>query len=186
MTQQWSTPGWALPVVLALGVLLLAALVATGLALRGVRRSAARAEAEARTATVQLRERLEVLERRVVALDAPARARAAEEEFVITHLGADDAVDETTARADGTSPAVRPDAPLFADLVLRESVVQAASLAAGVRRALGPEVRHRVRLEMRREVKRARKQRRTDQREARRAAQARQRAGLDLSREPAA
>ncbi|MEQ4500559.1 hypothetical protein, partial [Nocardioides kribbensis] len=77
MTQQWSTPGWALAVVLALGVLLLAALVATGLALRGVRRSAARAEAEARTATVQLRERLEVLERRVVALDAPARARAA-------------------------------------------------------------------------------------------------------------
>ncbi|MEQ4498617.1 hypothetical protein, partial [Nocardioides kribbensis] len=118
-----------------------------------------------------------------VALDAPARARASEEEFVITHLGADDA---TTARADGTSPAARPDAPLFADLVLRESVVQAASLAAGVRRALGPEVRHRVRLEMRREVKRARKQRRTDQREARRAAQARQRAGLDLSREPAA
>ncbi|KQQ41314.1 hypothetical protein [Nocardioides sp. Leaf307] len=183
MTQQWSTPGWALAVVLALGVLLLAALVATGLALRGVRRSAARAEAEARTATALLRERLEVLERRV---DAPARARAAEGEFVITHLGADDEVDETTARTDGTSPAARPDAPLFADLVLRESVVQAASLAAGVRRALGPEVRHRVRLEMRREVKRARKQRRTDQREARRVAQARQRAGLDLSREPAA
>ncbi len=59
-------------------------------------------------------------------------------------------------------------APLFADLVLRESVVQAASLAAGVRRALAPQTRARIRVEMRQEVRRARKQRRTDLRAARR------------------
>ena len=75
-------------------------------------------------------------------------------------------------------PADRPvvAAPLFADLVLRESVVQAASLATGVRRALAPEVRHRVRLEMKRDVKRARKQRRADLRAARRDWEARRRA----------
>ena len=84
------------------------------------------------------------------------------------------------ARA-GDQPVVA--APLFADLVLRESVVQAASLAAGLRRALAPETRHRVRLEMRREVKRARKQRRSDLRAFRRDRDARQRAHLDTPAE---
>ena len=46
--------------------------------------------------------------------------------------------------------------------------MRAASLAHGVRRALDPETRNRIRFEMRREVKRARKQRRADIREARR------------------
>ena len=67
------------------------------------------------------------------------------------------------------APAPRPDEParaqpvetaLFADLVLRETVVKAASLAHGVRRALDAETRNRIRFEMRRELKRARKQRR--------------------------
>ena len=69
---------------------------------------------------------------------------------------------------------------MFADIVLRETVMQAASLAAGLRRALSPEVRNRIRFEMRREVKRARKQRRADLREARREWEARQRAHVDL------
>ena len=77
-------------------------------------------------------------------------------------------------------------APLFADIVLRETVVQAAALAAGLRRALSPESRNRIRFEMRREVKRARKQRRADLREARREWEARQRAQVDLDEDSAA
>ncbi|MCW2795677.1 hypothetical protein, partial [Nocardioides sp.] len=72
------------------------------------------------------------------------------------------------------------DGPLFADLVLRETVVQAASLARGLRRALAPEMRNRIRFEMRREVKRSRKQRRADLKAARREWEARQRADIDL------
>lgn len=54
------------------------------------------------------------------------------------------------------------DRTLFADIVARETVIKAAGLAHGVRRALSPEVRNRIRFEMKREVKRSRKQRRAD------------------------
>jgi hypothetical protein len=66
---------------------------------------------------------------------------------------------------------------VFADLLLRESVIRLGSLGHGVRRALSAESRNRIRFEMRREVKRARKQRRAEQREAYREWQARQRRG---------
>ena len=89
---------------------------------------------------------------------------------MITDLGRERSPDE---------PAPKVESALFADLVLRETVVKAASLAHGVRRALDPETRHRIRFEMRREVKRARKQRKADTREARRDWAARQRATLD-------
>ena len=82
----------------------------------------------------------------------------------------------TRSRASPRRPAPPVPGPLFADLVLRESVVQAASLASGLRRALAPETRNRIRFEMKREVKRARKQRRADLRQARREWEARQRA----------
>ena len=62
----------------------------------------------------------------------------------------------------------RIDGRLFADLVLRETVVKGASLAHGVRRALEPENRFRMRYTFRREVKSARKRRRLELREARR------------------
>ena len=57
-------------------------------------------------------------------------------------------------RGGGAEPAGARGQPgaLFADLVLRETVVKAASLAHGVRRALDPETRNRIRFEMRREV----------------------------------
>ncbi len=48
----------------------------------------------------------------------------------------------------------------------------------GVRAALAPETRNRIRFEVRREVKRARKQRRADTRQARRELASRQRAAL--------
>jgi hypothetical protein len=63
-------------------------------------------------------------------------------------------------------------------MVLRESVVKAASLAHGVRRGLAPESRNRIRFEMKQEVRRSRKQRRADVKAARRDLHARQRAAL--------
>jgi hypothetical protein len=86
-------------------------------------------------------------------------------EFVITRVGEAEPV-----------PAVP--APVFADLLLKEAVVQTASVFHGLRRALSPETRNRIRFHMRQEVKRSRKQRRTELREARREWAARQRAAM--------
>lgn len=107
-----------------------------------------------------------------VSLDAPERPPA-QPEYVITHLGEPDS--EVEAEAEGV-PTVAP--TLFADIVLRETVVQTASLFHGLRRALSAETRNRIRFEMRREVKRSRKQRRADLREARREWEARRRAAM--------
>ena len=171
-------------VVVALVVLL--TLVAATLlwVVRGLRQAAAeRSLALAESAA--LRERLDGLERR---LAAPVEAAVGDQttsedrDYVITRMGSQD------DGADGADRlvATRVDGPLFADLVLRESVVQAASLAAGLRRALAPETRNRIRFEMKREVKRARKQRRSDLRDARRAWEARQRGGGSLDEGSAA
>jgi hypothetical protein len=89
-------------------------------------------------------------------------------EFVITRIG------EPEEEPD---PAPAVPAPVFADLLLKETVVQTASLFQGLRRALAPETRNRIRFQMRQEVKRSRKQRRTELREVRREWAARQRAG---------
>ena len=70
----------------------------------------------------------------------------------------------------------RIDAPMFADIVARETVIKAAGLAHGLRRALSAETRNRIRFEMKREVKRSRKQRRADMKAALRDVQARERA----------
>ncbi|MDX6371834.1 MAG: hypothetical protein QOD98_822 [Nocardioidaceae bacterium] len=88
-------------------------------------------------------------------------------EYVITRVG------EPEPEA---VPAVA--APVFADLLLKETVVQTASLFHGLRRALAPETRNRIRFHMRLEVKRSRKQRRGEQREVRREWAARQRAAM--------
>ncbi len=92
------------------------------------------------------------------------------EEYLITRLGTPD--EEPDARATTI------DGRLFADLVLRETVVKAGALAHGVRRGLAAETRNRIRFEMRREVRRARKQRRADLKQAEREWKARQRASL--------
>ena len=99
---------------------------------------------------------------------AAAAPVAAPVEFVITDLGQE-------------RPPVEPgrlDGPAFADVVLKETVVKAASLAHGVRRGLAPATRNRIRFEMRQEVRRARKQRRADLKAAQRDLHARQRAAL--------
>lgn len=133
------------------------------------RRRTERELAQARTETDELRDRLAEIERRLTRAEPPRQPT----EFVITDLG------RPAADADPAAPAPQVGSALFADLVLRETVVKAASLAYGVRRALDAENRNRVWFEMKREVRRSRKQRKVDTREARREWQARQRAGLD-------
>jgi type II secretory pathway pseudopilin PulG len=169
--QDVSVPVWAVAVAVA-GLLLAVALL-TFVVIRGRRRvarqlDAARAEAEA------LRVQVEEIQRRLEERQLPGEQR----EYVITGLDTSSLVPRDDYSTTGHVPTVP--APLFADMVLRESVVQAAALAAGLRRALSPESRNRIWFEMRREVKRARKQRRADLREARREWEARQRSRVDL------
>src|SRR5262245_24046342 len=96
--------------------------------------------------------------------------------YPITTLGRS-ALDRSTPEPVSAVP-VRIEGRLFVDIVARETVVRAASFGHGLRRALTPEARNRIRFEMRRELKRARKQRRADIKAARRDWQARQRAGI--------
>jgi hypothetical protein len=151
------------------------ALVTVGLAValwRGrvhTRRELARAREE----SAELRAELAAIEQR---LAEPATSTAeAGSDYVITRVGEAEDDAEPAPVVEGTI-----DRQLFADLVLRETVVRAGGLAHGLRRALSPAVRNRIRFEVRREVKRSRKQRRADLREARREWQARQRAGVRL------
>jgi hypothetical protein len=92
------------------------------------------------------------------------------DEFVITRLGEPE-----------PEPAPTLETKLFADVVLRETVVKAASLAYGVRRGLSPANRNRIWFEMRREVKRARKERKAEEREAIREYRARRRSAVQES-----
>ena len=150
------------PVALGVAVLLLVLAVGVLLAVRRDRRRTAQDLAEARAEAAELRERLDALSHRVEAPVQPA------EEFVITDIGSPEVEPLAT-------PPTRIEGRLFADIVLRESLVKAASLGYGVRRALAPETRNRIRFEMKREVKRSRRQRRAELKEMRRSHQARQR-----------
>lgn len=167
-------------VLVAGGVLLLLCVV---LAIALVRlRGRTRAElATARAETEALRRQIAEIERVLTAAPRPERpAPRVQETYTITGVGGPAAAASTEPTTEPTTgQAPRIDQALFADLVLRETVVRAASLAHGVRRALAPEVRNRVRFEVKREVRRARKQRRADLKEARREWEARQRASLD-------
>src|SRR5690606_12405028 len=98
----------------------------------------------------------------------------AEREYVITSLGEDGEPAEVEQVVQRTLTA-----PAFADAVFRETVVHGAALVHGVRRALSPEVRFKIRYEMHREVKRSRKDRKSEMREALREYRARQRAAVD-------
>lgn len=163
---------WIVPVVAAVLALLVLSLAVT---LLRVRTRTDRDLEAARAEAASLREQVAEIERRLAAPAPPElpqvdRAdRVDRAEYVITHLG------ERELEREAEVGAPRIDRALFADLVLRETVVKAASLGHGLRRALAPEVRNRIRFEMKREVRRARKQRRTDLRDARRDLAARQR-----------
>lgn len=160
-----------LPTALAaVALVLVVALVVSLVALRRARTQAAQAVAASRQESAELRERVERLARQVEHGAQPRRT----DEFVITDIGQRRAEDEQP-------PAARIDGRLFADIVLRETAVKAASLGAGVRRALAPETRNRIRFEMRREVKRARKQRRAELKDLRREHAARRRTEEDVA-----
>ena len=156
----------ALLAVGVLAVLCLVVCVGLAVALIRARRGAARTSDE----LAALRTRLDALEQ--AGAPTPTVAPPAPVEFVITDLGASRPPPEP----------VRLDGPAFADVVLREAVVKAASLAHGVRRGLAPATRNRIRFEMRQEVRRARKQRRADLKAAQRDLHARQRAALAVQR----
>lgn len=150
---------WAALAGLALVVLVLL------VALARLRSRTTREVASAHAEAIALRDRLDRLEQ-VARTPIPA-AQADTEEYRITGLG-----DVTpVARSEPTQL----ERTVFADLLLRESVIRLGSLGHGVRRAMSAESRNRIRFEMRRELKRARKQRRAEQREAYRDWQARRR-----------
>jgi hypothetical protein len=149
--------GLALVVVLAL--VLLAVLIRD--------RSRVRAELAATHAeAADLRSRIDALAVQIAA------SRREPEEFVITHLGESDPGLDAADPLPGDG---RIDGKLFADLVLRETAVKAAALGHGVRRAMAPETRNRIRFEIRREVKRSRKARKEETRQVRREMQDRRR-----------
>lgn len=154
---------WFLP---ALATLLGVAVVVLALALVAGRRRARDEVDRARSETAALRDRITDIEARLSTPAPGSGTPVVVPEFVITDLG------DVTQPSDAPAPVPvvpgRIDGRLFADLVLRESVVKGASLAHGVRRALEPENRSRMRYTFRREVKRARKQRRAEERAARR------------------
>ena len=181
--QDWQEPTrWAVLVAGAVGLVLVALVVALAAALVRSRRATAAAVGVVGAHAADLQRRVDELERRLAGTGTgrAGAGRASGPEFVITDLGglrhpsADD-----PAVPDAAVAPQRIGGALFADLVLRESVVKAASLAHGVRRALEPETRNRIRFEMRRELKRARRERRAEVRAARRVVRARGRATLD-------
>lgn len=136
------------------------------------RRRAARAEA----LLAVLAERVAVLESPAApAPSAPSPSRDdAVDTFVITRMGDSDAHEAHEA-----VPVAQPiDGRLFADIVARETVVKAASWTAGLRRALSPESRNRIRFEVRQETRRAGRERRAEMKQALREFRARERADL--------
>ncbi len=155
---------------LALLVLVLAVALLLGRARTGRELAAARAEA------VTLRAQVAEIDRRVSRSASPAAASDLAD-YVITHVGEDLRVPRPT-HLDPAAEVARIEPALFADLVLRETVVRAASLAHGIRVALAPETRNRIRFEVRREIRRARKQRRVQLKAARRDLGMRQRTSL--------
>lgn len=170
MTDELAVPAWVAVLVL----LCLLALIATiALLLVSVRRSRARTDellTSAADDAEELRAQLATIEERLSATEPPptaVTARADDPEYLITELG-------KPREAAPTVPT-----PVFVDIVLRESMIRTTSLAAGLRRALSPEVRNRIRFEMKREVKRARKQRKNDMKQARREWEAREREKVD-------
>jgi hypothetical protein len=141
--------------------LLCLALVATVIL---TRRAWARDARSVHAEVGDLRGRVEALEHE----HGTTPGRSGPTEYLITGLGGPATSPEAEApdRIDGAA---------FADTVLRETVVKAASLAHGVRRGLAPVTRNRIRFEMKQEVRRSRKQRRTDLKAAQRDLHARQR-----------
>jgi hypothetical protein len=160
-----------------LTALLAALVVGLALAARTSRRqaaatgelSAALAASEARAA--ELAERLQRLERRSAGPHPtePLTGR-------LSRAAYDG--EEDPAPATSLEGRVEVDGRLFTDIVVRETTIKAAGLWHGLRVALTPENRNRIRFEMKQEVKRSRRRRRDDLRAALRDLRARERAAM--------
>jgi hypothetical protein len=152
-----------LVVAVVLAVLAGAAAVALAVVLSRTRRdqqALARELASGRAEQDALRTRLEALAGHAPVPPAAGPPVQDVSDFVITTL---------PGGAREPLPADEPmPARSFVTVAAGESLVRAASLVQGLRRALAAESRHRIRFEMTREVKRVRKQRRRDLRDARR------------------
>lgn len=148
----WSTT-WLAAGALALGLVLVVAVVLLSLALVRSRAQTHSALDEARHSREELLRRLEQLERPVGSVSDGVQ------EFVITDVGVPD--------PERPAPVpTRIEGRLFVDVLVRETVVKAASWTYGVRRGLSAENRNRLRFEMRRETKVAAKRRKADIKEA--------------------
>jgi len=154
------------------------ALFAVAACILVVRRSRADLAATRREAA-ELRERVDALAASMAARPTGADRPGDEAGYLITRVG-----EAPESPSEPSYVPARIEGKLFADIVLRETVVKTAALTHGVLRALTPENRNRIRFEMKREVRRSRKQRRADLRTARREWEARQRD--DLAGEDAA
>ncbi|MCK9824758.1 hypothetical protein NOCD_14830 [Nocardioides cavernae] len=155
--QVWLSAAGAAALVVALGALLLSV---------AAQRRAARAE----QLVEQLAQRLAALESPAAPAPRPTPDDEAEA-FVITEVGA--------PRTHEAVPVAQDiDGRLFADIVARETVVKAASWTAGLRRALAPETRNRIRFAVRQETRRAGRERRSEMKQALREFRARERADL--------
>jgi hypothetical protein len=120
-----------------------------------------------------LRARLAELERAREAAERAPRRLAVPAEFLITDAGVE------AAPTDEAGPGV-PDRVVLS-ATLGEPLVKAVALAHGVRRALAPESRNRIRFAMRQEVRRSRRQRRREMKEAWRRMRAAERASGDAA-----
>jgi hypothetical protein len=146
----WSLDAATVAAVGVAAVALLATLVLAVLLVRERRRTDA-ALAAAFAGQAELRRLLE--DRIEPAAPAPVPAMA---EFVITDAG------RSTPDADERPVSDR----IVLSATLGEPLVKAAAFTFGVRRALSPESRNRIRFAMRREVRRSRKQRKQEMRAA--------------------
>ncbi len=163
--------GWLAAIA---GVACALALAAVLLALRA-RRGAARAEARHDA----LADRVALLESPVTTApgDRAAGARDAAT-FVITGLSSDDEATRGEQLEQDAVVARAIDGRLFTDIVARETVVRAASLGHGLRRALSAESRNRIRFAVRQETRRAGRERRSEMKQALREFRARERAAV--------
>lgn len=175
-----TTQDLSLMAALVLAVLVLGTLAVVLVATRRARARQAEELATARAEAADLRERVDALARTVEQAGSRTHAPGAgdqrtsreTQEYLITDVGREQPEAPVASRIEGR---------LFADIVLRESLVKAGALTHGVRRALAPETRNRIRFEMKREVKRSRKQRRAEIRDLRREHAARARSAEDLA-----
>lgn len=142
------------------------------------RRNRSRADLEAMLAAAQresddLRARLEELSARHPEIVSPTAANAPA--YLITDAGSGTAVD-----VPGVEAIAVPDR-LVLSATLGAPLVKVAAFGHGLRRALNPENRNRIRFEMRREVRAARKRRRQRVKDYQRAVRAEDRAKEGLA-----